>query len=256
MRRRERFVITAIFLGILLWVIQMVPLNWRYLAIVFFSLITYLTSALAFGRDVRARHWLTFLPLPALYSLSIGAFYFLLPTHFTSMITVLGLFSLGMYALFLTGNIFFVVQHHRSIQLLHAAQNIALFFTIIISLLGVQVIFSFNLPYYLNFAAVFALHFPLIYTITWSVNLQKKLSRKLFQLSFFSTLLISEIALVLSFLPLAPWHIALLIMSVFYLILGLLQVFLSEKLFRQAINEYRFLAFFIALMFILLFPGK
>lgn len=255
MRLREKFVIIAVVLGLLLWLIQLTPLSWRYTAIISFSVFTYLATALALKKNITKKLWLTFLPVPALYSLTIGSFYFLLPSHFWSTIIILGLFSLGMYALFLTGNIFSFSQE-RTIQLLQAAKNVTLFFAILISLLGVQVIFSFNWPFYLNFLTIFFLHFLLLLNNVWSVNLDEKLTLKLFQLSFWSCLLISEIALTLSFLPLATWHISLLIMSVFYLILGILHVYLSAKFFKRAINEYLLLTIFIASMFIIFFPGK
>lgn len=255
MRRRERFVFLAIFLGVLLWLIQLTPVEWRYFAIAGFGLITYLLSALALKDDLQAREWLVILPLPALYSLTIGAFYFLLPTNFWSMIVILGIFVLGAYSLFLTGNIFSVAKG-RTIQLLNAAQAIALFFAIIISLLGTQTIFSFNLPFYWNFLTIFALHLPLTLIIAWSVNLPDNIPLEIWQLSFFSALTIGELAAILSFLPLKIWYLALLIMSVFYLILGILQSYLREKLFRRAITEYISLAAFIFLMFVFFFPGK
>lgn len=255
MRRREKFIIISILLGILLWLTQLSPLNYRYYAILGFSLFTYFAAAFALKDDLRIKAWLTILPLPALYSLSISLFYFLLPENFWSKIVILGFFSLGMYGLFLTGNIFSVSQG-RTIQLLQAARNITLFFSIIISLLGIQIIYSFNLAYYLNFFAIFLLHFPLTLTNVWSINLDEKLTLTHFQLSFFSSLIISEIALILSFLPIAAWHIALLIMSVFYLILGILQAYLDAKFFKKTINEYLLLTIFILIMFVIFFPGK
>ncbi len=256
MRERERFVLTAICLSILLWVIQLVPISWRYLAIAVFTVLTYFVSALTLHKYLRLHHWLTFLPMPALFSLFVGCFYFLLPTNFWSMIAVLATFAFGMYAFFLSGNIFCVAEHDKKIQLTRAAQNIILFFAIIISLLGCQVIFSFYWPFYIDFLAIFALHLLLCLTVAWSVELEPKISLELFQLCFFATLLISEIALILSFLPLQPWHIALLIMSVFYLILGIIQIFIGDKLFRKNLREYFLLMIFIGIIYCLFFPGK
>jgi len=256
MRERERFVITAVFLGVILWLTQLVPISWRYLAIGAFTIITYFLSALTLRKYLKFHHWLLFLPFPALYSLFIGCFYFLLPTNFWSMITVLGLFSLGMYALFLSGNIFCVAEHDKKIQLTRAAQNIILFFAIIISLLGCHVIYSFSWPLYVSFPLVFLLHFHLTLTTAWSVELQPRISLELFQLSFFATLLVSEFALTLSFLPLAAWHISLLVMSTFYLILGILQVFIGDKLYRRTLREYNFLLILIIIMYVIVFPGK
>ncbi len=255
MRRREKFVFLAILLGVLLWLIQLTPLEWRYLSIIAFGFITYFVSAFALKEDLQPIEWLVILPLPALYSLTLGAFYFLLPTTFWSMIVILGLFVLGAYSLFLTGNIFSVAKN-RTIQLANAAQAIALFFAIIISLLGTQIIFSFNLAFYWNALAIFCLHFPLILTIAWAVNLENVIKPTLLNLSFFGSLIIAEFTLILSFLPIKIWHLALLVMSIFYLMLGIIQSYLREKLFRRAITEYILLTIFIILMFILFFPGK
>ncbi len=255
MRKREKFVFLAIILGILLWLIQLTPLEWRYFAIVAFGIITYFLSAFALRDDLQPREWLLLLPLPTIYSLTIGSFYFLLPSNFWVMIIILGLFVLGAYSLFLTSNIFSIAKG-RTIQLLNAAQAIALFFTILISLLGIQIIFSFNLPFYFNFLAIFALHFPLTLTATWSINLEDKISPEIWQLSFFTAFIIAELALILSFVPMPIWNIALLIMASFYLILGIIQNYLKEKLFKRAIQEYLLLAIFIIIMFIIFLPGK
>ena len=68
MRQREIFVITAAFLGFLLWTVQLVPINYRYLAILGFSLVTYFTCAFNLRKYAKAQHWLTLFPLPALYA--------------------------------------------------------------------------------------------------------------------------------------------------------------------------------------------
>lgn len=256
MRERERFVLSAIFLGILLWFIQFIPISWRYLGIIVFTLITYFVSAFTLRKYLKFHHWLLYLPFPALYSLLVGCFNFLLPTNFWSKFAIIGFFSLGMYALFLSGNIFSVAEHDKKIQLTRAAQNITLFFAIIISLLGCQVIYSFSWPLYISFVLIFALHFLLILTTAWSVELHPRISLEIFQLSLFGSLVVSEYALVLSFLPLEAWHLSLLVMSTFYLILGILQVFIADKLYRRTLGEYNILMVFIIIMYIIIFPGK
>ena len=86
MRVRERFIIWSALLGVAFWSIQLVPIHFRYQAIIGFALLTYLSSALVLRHTISWRHWLLFLPIPAIYSLIIGAFYFLLPTNLWSLI--------------------------------------------------------------------------------------------------------------------------------------------------------------------------
>ena len=59
--------------------IQYVPIEYRYVAIFGFFLITYLISAWALFDDLKGIEWLTILSLPSLYAAAIGLFYFLLP---------------------------------------------------------------------------------------------------------------------------------------------------------------------------------
>ena len=60
MRERERFVLTAISLGFFLWIIQLIPISWRYLGIAGFTLLTYLTSAWTLRKYLKFHHWLIF----------------------------------------------------------------------------------------------------------------------------------------------------------------------------------------------------
>ena len=258
MRTREKFIIWAVLLSLGLWLLQLVPIHYRYWTIGLFSLGTYFACALLLRHTITWRHWLLFLPVCAIYSLVFGAFNFLLPGNLWSLIFLLAVFALGMYALLLMGNIFTISSQGRTIQLARAAHNILIYMSLVMSLLGVQTIFSFDFPYYLNFLAVLALHYPLILAINWSVNLDEKITMELTSLTFFSTLILAETALILSFLSLENWHIALLIMSIFYLDTGILQVFLNKQLqYRsQAVGEYTLLALFIVVLFVSFFPTK
>ena len=77
MRRRERIILISILLSACLYVLQLVPIEWRYLAIGVFGAVTYLASALALKDDLQLYEWLTILPFPAMYSLAVGTFYLL-----------------------------------------------------------------------------------------------------------------------------------------------------------------------------------
>jgi len=148
MRRREKFIIVSVLLSLGLLATQYVPIDWRYAAIGIFALISYLMSAWALSDDLQIYEWLTILPLPVLYASSVALFYFLLPEVLLSRLAILAVFGVGMYALFLTANIFSVAKG-RTIQLLYAARAIALFFTMIISLLLTNTIFcDFFMKFY------------------------------------------------------------------------------------------------------------
>lgn len=255
MRRREKFIITAIFLGICLLFVQSVPLEWKYLAVGLFVLVTYGISGWVLSDDLQRHERLTVVPLPALYAGSVALFYFLLPANFMSKVLMLLMFGIGMYALFLTANIYSVAKG-RTIQLLHAAQAIGLWFTLIISLFFANTIFSLKLPFYLNGLFVGLTHFPLIYMSLWSVRLEQRLEREVGEMSLLLTVILIEISILFSFLPQTVWYQALFVMSVLYLGLSILRSFLAERLFINAVREFSLVAAFVVVLFMLAFPLK
>ncbi len=255
MRRREKFVLASILLSLGLLAVQYVSLDWRYVGVILFTLLAYFISAWALSDDLQKFEWVTILPLPALYACAVGAFYFLLPTSLLSRFFDLLLFGVGMYALYLTANIYSVAKG-RTIQLLHAAHAIGLLFTLMTSLLFLNTIFSQHLWFIFNGVLVGLLHFPLIFLFLWSVNLEPRVDKQLLSLAFFLTLILIELAIIFSFLPLSVWNTALLIMTFLYIGLGILQSHIQNRLFKSTLTEYSILAAFTAVIFILLVPLK
>jgi hypothetical protein len=254
-RRREKFVLAAIFLSLGLLSVQYVSLDWRFLAVGVFSVLSYFISAWALSDDLQKFEWVTILPLPALYAGAVGAFYFLLPANILSRFFNLGLFGIGMYALYLTANIYSVAKA-RTIQLVHAAHAIGFFFTLLTSLLFLNTIFSQHLPFFFNGLLVGVLHFPLIFLFLWSVKLEPKIDPQLTQLSFLFTLFLVEVAVALSFYPFSAWSMALFLMAILYIGLGILQSHLQDRLFSKTLMEYSVAAGFVCLAFFLLLTWK
>jgi len=254
-RRREKFIFASIILTLSLLGVQYISLDQRYIAIAIFTIFTYFISTWALSDDLQLHERLTVVPFPSLYAASVALFYFLLPGNFLSQLAILGLFGVGMYALFLTSNIYSVAKG-RTIQLFHAAQAIGSIFGVLISLLFSNTIFSLKLPFYLNGLLVGLVHFPLIFLLLWSVRLESKVTKELVNFSLILNLVLIELAMVLSFFPMTVWYSSLFIMSFFYIGLGLMQSFIRGRLFIRTFVEYSLVAIFVGLMFILIFPYK
>jgi hypothetical protein len=255
MRRREKFVIASALLSLGLFVVQYIPLEFRYLAVGIFGVLTYIVSAWALADDLQKLEWLTIVPFPSLYAIGVGLFYFLLPTSILSKVFVLVLFGLGMYALFLTSNIFSVAKE-RTIQLLHAAHAIGLLFTLLTSLLFTNTLFSLRLPFFMVGLGIGIVHFPLILMSLWSIGLEKVVRREIVGLAGLLTLLLMEIGIALSFYPLSVWNNALFIMTWAYIGLGIVHNFLRGRLFSKTMTEYSLVAGFVCVVFAILFPLK
>lgn len=255
MRRREKFVITSLLLSLGLLVVQYVPVEYRYFAVGILTVLSYFFSAWALKDDLQKLEWLTIVPFPAMYTLAVGLFYFLLPESIVSKIFILVLFGFGMYALFLTSNIFSVAKG-RTIQLLHAAHAIGLLFTLLTSLLLTNTIFSLRIPFYFIVPLIGLVHFPLIFMSLWSIELEPRIRKEIVGLSLVLTLLLMELALAICFLPMSAWNSALFIMACVYIGLGILHNFLRGRLFARTLTEYSLVAAFVFLVFVLIFPLK
>jgi hypothetical protein len=160
-----------------------------------------------------------------------------------------------MYGLFLTSNIFSVAKG-RTIQLLYAAHAVGLFFTLFTSMLFTNAIFSLKLPFYANASLVGLVHFPLILMSLWSIKLESMINRTVWNFSFLMTLVLVELVIVFSLLPLPAWHAALFVMGMLYIGLGVLQSQIRERLFQNTANEYTLVAVFLGIIFLVLFPWK
>lgn len=255
MRRREKFVLASILLSLGLLGLQYVSLDWRYLGVLALMLVTYIFSAWALSDDLQRFELLTIVPLPALYAGAVGVFYFLLPDSLVTRLGIISLFGVGMYALYLTGNIY-SVSKGRTIQLVHAAQAIGLFFTIFMSLLYTNTIFSLKLPFYLNALLVGGINFPLMFLFLWSVNLEPRVDSQLIRLTGLLTVILAELAAILSFFPFSAWNMALITMSAVYMGAMILQNYLKSRLFQSTLQEFSVLAVMTLLAFLYFLPWK
>lgn len=221
----------------LLLAIQYIPIDYRYVAIFGFFLVTYLVSAWALFEDLKGIEWLTILSGPSLYASAIGLFYFLLPSHWFTRIVIMGLFGVGMYALYLTENIFSVAAA-RTIQLLRAAHAVGFLLSILTVSLLYNTIFSLQWPFWANGMLVFLASFPVVLNGLWSMKLEPRLSHEVLKMTFGLSVMCGLTALILSFLPVTVWVAALFLATVIYVTMGLLQHELSERLYKRTVTEY------------------
>jgi hypothetical protein len=255
MTKRQKFLMSAGLLSVGLLMIQYIPLDYRYVAIFGFFLVTYLVSAWALFDDLKAVEWLTILSLPSLYAVAIGLFYFLLPGNWISRLVIVTLFGVGMYALYLTENIYSVAAV-RTIQLLRAAHAVGFLLSILTIVLLYNTIFSLQWPFWANGLLVFIASFPVVLQGLWSIQLDKKVSPAIWRMSGGLSLAYANTAIVLSFLPVTVWIAALFLGSMVYVSLGLLQHELSERLFSRTITEYVVVGILVLLATMMVTPWK
>lgn len=209
----------------------------RYQAIAFLSGLSCLLTLWSLrGAASHVASWVTPI-LPTLFTGGVALFYFLLPTNFLTVVPIILLYFLGMYALFLTENIFSVAAI-RTINLFRSASAVGFLLTLLTAFFLYNALISLKLPFYWNFLGVFLLSFPLVLHGLWSVNLEEKISHSILRDSFLISLFMAELEAALSFWPVTLTVGSLFLTSGIYVLLGLAQADLSERLFKNTLIEY------------------
>lgn len=269
--KRQKFVLVTLILvaGVLL--IRLSPgllLAWRGRVIIF-SIVSLAVSLWAlYDQDFSGVEWLTLPVLPSFFATSAALLYPLLPSRLESFLWItlspdtsllfgllvklvfFCLFIVGFYATLLTNNIFNVAAV-RSIQLLRVAHSVGFLLTVATALFFYIVIASLHLNSFLVLISVFAITLPLSLQGLWNINLESTLTPAVRTGAILTSLIIAEIAWVLSFWPVSVSLFGLFLTAIFYELVGIIQYQLGEKLSPRVIQEFVFVA--VAVFFLTVF---
>src|SRR4030042_2635463 len=149
MTKRQKFIFSSLLLAVGLVFVQFSEVSFRYLAILFLTLLTSGLTIWSLREALAGIRWITTIILPMLFTAGVGLFYFLLPSSWFFSFSVVFFFALGMYALLLTENIFSVAAI-RTIQLFRAASAVGFLLTLLTAFLLYDTIFSIRFQFYLN----------------------------------------------------------------------------------------------------------
>lgn len=248
--KRERFGVVTVILSLGLFLTQLIWFDFRFFAVFGFTILTYPVVWWGIKEDIKGIEFLTLFILPVLFSLSVSLFYFLLPVRWLTRLPTIVFYSVGIYAILLTENIYNVAAN-RSIQLLRAAQSVGFLMTLVVIFLFINIIFSFHLPIWENFLFISSLSALLFYQLLWSSTLQEKNSKKLIIYSLGCGLGIGETAFSFSFWPVKTTIAALFVTAVFYTVAGIVQEYFLDKLFKGVVREFMWVTivvFFLVLL--------
>lgn len=163
------------------------------------------------------------------------------------------LYAVGAYSLLLTQNIYNVAAV-RTIQLLRAANAVGFAFTLICAFFIFAVIWGSRPHPVILALLVGILSLPLILQSLWGVDLEERISRRLFGIGVFLALIVAEISFAFALWPILPTIGALSIVVALYVLLGLFHYHLSQKLLKRTVWEYTGVA--VAVMTIILLTTK
>lgn len=246
--KRQKFIIGVIISSLILFLSeQLFGKGGVYIAIIL-SVFTDLFVFWAIRNDLKDNFSPQVFILPLFYTLACALFYFLVPVRFLTRIGMTSLYALGLYSLLLSENIF-VVSSIRTIALLSSARTVSFIVTILSYFFMANVVFSLHFNIVITLALVFAFSFPLILHSIWTHTLENNFSSNI-QWIFLIAVCLVETSFVLWFWPTVPTIIALFLTSLFYILVGISQMWLDKRLFKSIMWEYIWVAVIVFLVFI------
>jgi hypothetical protein len=246
--KRQKFIFSVIILSIILFFSeQLLGRGGMYIAF-FLSLLTGVLVFWAERLDLKGNFSPQIFILPVFYSMACALFYFLVPARFITRVGMTSLYALGLYSLLLSENIF-IVSSIRTIALLSSARTVSFIVTLLSYFFMANVVFSLHLNVFVTLFFIFLFSFLLILHSIWSHTLERDFRIHL-QWVWLLSACITEASLALWFWSTTPTLIGLFLTGLFYILVGISQVWLDRRLFKSVMWEYVWVGVIIFLVFI------
>lgn len=237
MTKRQRFILTALLSALCFIGIQFLPADYKFMSIGGLSVFSTALLAWSLREGLGLNTTLLTLVLPAGFTVGVGLFWFLLPATFLTQLPFVILYGIGMYALALTANVY-TVSTIRTIALLRAAKGVGFVLTLVTFFLIFDAILSLKLPIFWSVPLISIASFPMFLQAFWIVDLDTKISLKELQTTLVATLVVTQVAAMIFFWPVSVIVGSIYLTAPVYVLVGLGQADLEDRLFKQTAREY------------------
>lgn len=237
LKKREKFVVAALFVTLLFLIQQFLDPNLRekqWYIMVAGSLLATIWSLWGSWEGVKI---IPLLVLPTAFPLGLLYISTLIQTGLISTVLLSIILGFSLYCILLIENIY-AVSTIRTIPLIRAAHTVGFLYTLITSLLLFHTIFSFHWSPWFNGGVAFLITLPLCLQSLWVIELEETISEAVLFRSFISALTVGEIAISLGFWPANSAMKALFLTSFFYTVVGVFQHEMQDKMRGKYTKEY------------------
>lgn len=235
--KRIRFVISTGCLTLLLLVSTFFFFDKAYFFVPLLILASYGVAFFSLFEGLEKIEWYMLFLIPVLLSVAMYLFIFLFPLRWLTRIPFMGIYSISMYAVLLSSNIF-NVGVEKNLQLYRAGFSVNYFIqTMIFFFLG-NVFVSFHWGFLANSLVFSLISLVMSLQLYWTIRLDVNLRKDVVNHAWLTALIIGEASLLLSFLPLQESIFALVVAVLYYCVAGLTHLHLDERLFKHSIREY------------------
>jgi hypothetical protein len=247
--KRQKIVITAIISSGLVLGAMLGSFGVPLAELLFIMTATYLLSVWSLQPDLSGWEYVTLLTLPVMLTaatvLTLG-----LDLPIPAKYVIPPVYGALIYAILLTENIF-NVSAERQVPLLRAARTVGYLLTLAIGFFVSTLLFTQHLPSFVNGLVMFVVGGTIVGQALWQVALTQTDRTKLLLASLVSALAVGQLALVISFWPVAPLGAGLAIATLIYFLIGMIQHDWQENLTRRTTVEYFIVALAVLLLLFL-----
>ncbi len=208
----------------------------KFRLVLILGVVSYLLSLWALWEGMTRLKAFTLLVLPVLYTVAVTSFYFLLPVRWLTRVPLSIVFGLSFYFLLLSQNVFNVAAI-RTIPLYRAASTASFLFALLTCLFLFNVLYALHLPFYLNGGAIFAITFLISLQNFWSIEMEK-ITSTILVYSLIVAMVVGEVGIALSFLPIISPVWALYLCISIYMLVGTITEYVRNKVTGMVAIEY------------------
>jgi len=252
MDKRIRYIISSVVSAVGFWFFLNLPYDTRYFGliagVVLMIFCFWFGLGIIFTSDFYNRMMTAIMPV--MFFVSFGLFVVLLPESWWLMLLICLFFGIIIYVMFLVENVFWVAIGYKTVPLYRAAYTVGLILMLMTAFFSYNSFYSFKLSPWLNFLLAGAIGIMLFVYHFWAVAIElpddgKK--RGIWTYSLISGLILAEFALALSFWPIGIFKSSVYLVSLVYVMAGLIQADIRDRLFRKIWLQYVWIAIAIML---------
>ena len=238
MPKRLRYLISSIISGAMFLLFISLPYEARYYALMVGIVVIIFCYWFGLGIIWEKSMYLKIVPtlLPLMFFIGFGLFIVLLPLSWLMSVLVSLIFGLICYVMFLVENIFFVAIGYKTVPLYRAAYTTSLIMLLLVAFFIFDTILSFRLPFWANGLMVIAVSAGLFLYQFWAITIELSNDGK--QLNSGAYVLVpayimGQLAVAFSFWPVGIFKGSIFLVSIIYVMSGLMQADIRDRLFRR-----------------------
>lgn len=179
--------------------------------------------------------------LPLCFFIGFGMFVAFLPYSTATAVLASIFFGMILYTLFLVENVFLVAIGFKTVPLYRAAYTVGLIVMLMAAFFLFDSLYSFRLNFIWNTIWVYVISSLLFLYQFWAISIELPddgKNKNIKAYVFLPALMVAEMALIFSFWPTGIFKGSMYLVSIIYLIYGLIQSEIRDRLFKRVWMMY------------------